>query len=579
MASSVEQIKAKLSVVDVVGSYLKLEKAGINYRGRCPFHNEKTPSFFVSPTRGSYHCFGCNRGGDIISFVQEVEGLDFIEALRLLAERAGVELEPLHRVDNTSTNRLISLLEEATKFYSGQLAQNKEAHDYLTNRGLTEVSIKNFRLGFAPDGWRGLYDYLVRLGYKEEEMIKVGLVISNTATGPKASRGYDRFRSRLMFPIANPVGKTAGFSGRIYGSETETSAKYINTPQTEFYNKSKILYGYDRAKQAMRQKDQCIFVEGQMDLIMSHQAGALNTVAVSGTALTEDHVRLVKRLTDNIVLAYDYDLAGLKASLRAINLIRQEEINVKIAKLPSGQDPAEVIKADPTGWSKIIENAKHYIDFMIDALQEEGKVGLELNLAVNNYVLPYIKALDKKMEQAHFVAKLSGLLHISEEAIWNDLQKIKLEENTAKPDAKPASAESSGEARPEASEAKLKMIEEKILGLYFLLTDKGEKENVFKKLIELWGEEILENKIKTVEADRERLALMVELWYDPKSDLLAELGDLADNWQEETLKAELKQAFNEVQTAERLKDEAKLAVSLKKCQELSIAINKLKNPR
>ncbi|MFA6254213.1 MAG: DNA primase [Candidatus Paceibacterota bacterium] len=564
MASSVEQIKAKLSIVDVVGSYLKLEKAGINYRGRCPFHNEKTPSFFVSPTRGSYHCFGCNKGGDIISFVQEIEGLDFIEALRVLAERAGVELEPLRRGEGLANNRLYSLLEEATKFYSQQLDQNKEARDYLIKRGLTEQSIKDFRLGFVPEAWRGVYDHLVRSGYHEDEMIKVGLVISNTNTGPKAGRGYDRFRSRLMFPISSPNGKVVGFSGRIFGVETETMAKYINTPQTELYNKSKILYGYDRAKQAIRQNDECIFVEGQMDLIMSHQAGATNTVAVSGTALTEEHIQLVKRLTDNIILAYDYDLAGLKASLRAINLIRQEEINVKIAKLPSGEDPAEVIKADPAGWAKVIIGAKHYIDFMIDTLQEEGKTGLELNLGINNYVLPYVKALNKKMEQAHFVAKLSSLLHISEEAIWSDLQKINNDEALA-----PAVI------APEVI-SRQKLIEEKILGLYFLLFDKSEAEKANTRLIELWSQEVFESKIKRAESERGRLALTAELWYDPEKDLTAELEDLANNWREEQLKAELRQTFADVQLSEKNKDEAKLDASLKKCQELSIAINKLK---
>ncbi|MFA5000670.1 MAG: DNA primase [Candidatus Paceibacterota bacterium] len=574
MASSVEQIKAKLSIVEVVGSYLKLEKAGVNYRGKCPFHNEKTPSFFVSPTRGSYHCFGCNRGGDIISFVQEIEGLDFIEALRVLAERAGVELEPLRRNETAGYNRLFSLLEEATKFYAQQLTlpQNRPAHDYLIARGLTEESIKNFRLGFVPEAWRSVYDHLLRLGYREEEMIKVGLVVANMKAGPQASQGYDRFRSRLMFPIANPTGKVVGFSGRIFGPETATTAKYINTPQTELYNKSKILYGYDRAKQAMRQKDECIFVEGQMDLIMSYQAGATNTVAVSGTALTAEHIQLVKRLTDNIVLANDYDLAGLKASLRAINLIRQEEINVKIAKLPSGQDPAEVIKDNPAQWSEIIAEAKHYIDFMIDALQEEGKTGLELNLAINDYVLPYIKALTKKMEQAHFVAKLAGLLRISEEAIWADLQKIKLDENIAPP-AKPAGTEAL--IVPEAI-GRLKMIEEKILGLYFLLINSGQTEKVSTKLTDLWGADIFKTKIEGAEPERERLALMAELWYDPESDPLVELDDLVLNWQEERLKTELNQALVEVQSAERNKAEGELAISLKKCQELSMAINKLK---
>ncbi|MFA5023292.1 MAG: toprim domain-containing protein, partial [Candidatus Paceibacterota bacterium] len=419
-------------------------------------------------------------------------------------------------------------------------------------------------------------DHLTRAGYREDEMIKVGLVIANTATGPKASRGYDRFRSRLMFPIANPAGKVVGFSGRIYGVETEATAKYINSPQTELYNKSRILYGYDRAKQAIRQKDECIFVEGQMDLIMSHQAGATNTVAVSGTALTGEHIQLVKRLTDNIVLANDYDLAGLKASLRAINLIRGEEIKVKIAKLPSGQDPAEVIKENSGGWSKIIAGAKHYIDFMIDALQQEGKEGLDLNLAINNYVLPYVKSLDKKMEQAHFVTKLASLLRIGEEAIWADLQKI----NVASPEA-PNPLRAPAEPPKPLTEMgdRAKLIEEKILGLYFLLGEKGEKEKLDKILGELWNEDIFEAKLKVVEADKDRLALTAELWYDPEKDLLAEFDELALNWQEEKLKADLKQAFAEVQEAEKNKNEKKLEASLIKCQELSIAINKLKKSR
>ncbi len=573
MASSVEQIKAKLSIVDVVGSYLKLEKAGINYRGCCPFHNEKTPSFFVSPTRGSYHCFGCNRGGDIISFVEEIEGLDFIEALRLLAERAGVELEPLARAPKTD-NRLYTLLDEATNFYFKQLVSQPEALSYLYERGLTKETIRSWRLGFAPEAWRGLADYLVGRGYREDELVKTGMAIAQTSHASQG-RVYDRFRSRLMFPLFNPAGKVVGFSGRIFltsqsaGAPNQNEvAKYINSPQTELYDKSRILYGYDQAKQNIRQKGFCVFVEGQMDLLLSHQAGMTNTVAVSGTALTEDHIRLVKRLTDNIVLAYDYDLAGLRASLKAINLIRKEEINVKIAKLPSGQDPAEVIKADPAKWPEIIAYAKHYIDFMIDALQEEGKTGLDLNLAVNDYVLPYIKSLEKKMEQAHFVAKLSELLHINEEAIWNDLKKIKMDE--------PSSLSTTPtQIEPEVV-GKSKMIEDKIFGLYFLLKEK-EREEVSKQLTELWGEEIFNLKMKEAILEKEHLALMAELWYDPKSDLLAEFAELADNWQGETLKAELNKAFVEVRDAEKEKDDEKLQTSLKKCQELSIAINKLKN--
>lgn len=569
MASSVEQIKAKLGIVDVVSSYMKLEKAGINYRGCCPFHNEKTPSFFISPARGSYHCFGCNRGGDIISFVQEIEGVDFLEALKTLAERAGVELEPLSRAPKTD-NRLFNLLDEATNFYFKQLVNKPEALKYLYDRGLTKDTIKAWRLGFAPDGWRSLSEYLLGRGYREEEMIKTGVAVAQTAHAGQG-RVYDRFRSRIMFPLFSPTGKVVGFSGRIFGENQADTAKYINSPQTELYDKSRILYGYDRAKQTMRQKDFCVFVEGQMDLLMSHQAGITNTVAVSGTAMTGEHVQLIKRLTDNVVLAYDYDLAGLAASRRAIDLLRSEGLNVKIAKLPSGQDPAEVIKENPLEWLKSIEGSKHYIDFMIDALQEEGKNGLELNLAINTYVLPYIKALEKKMEQAHFVAKLSNLLAISEEAIWSDLSKIKEE---------PGSETSKVQGSPDPSlvpvMTRARLIEERLFGLYFLLLARGEEEKVSKCLAELLKNDNFIKKKEEYTGSHDRLALAAELVYDPASDLIEEIVNLAKAWREEGLKEELREALKAVQEAEKKGDNEALTTNLKKCQDLTLAINNFK---
>ncbi|HRZ30083.1 MAG TPA: DNA primase [Candidatus Paceibacterota bacterium] len=564
MASSVEQIKSKLSIFDVVSSYMKLEKAGINYRGCCPFHNEKTPSFFVSPARGSYHCFGCNRGGDIISFVQEIEGLDFLEALKSLAERAGVELEPLTRVPKID-NRFPALLDEATNFYFKQLVGKPEALAYLYERGLSKETIKTWRLGFAPDTWRSLSEYLLGRGYREDEMLKTGVVVAQSGHAGQG-RAYDRFRSRIMFPLFNPNGKVVGFSGRIFGEKEET-AKYINSPQTELYDKSRILYGYDRAKQAMRQRDFCIFVEGQMDLLMSHQAGVTNAVAVSGTAMTSEHVQLVKRLTDNVVLAYDYDLAGLSASRRAIDLLRSEGLSVKIAKLPSGQDPAEVIKANPDIWLQAIKEAKHYIDFMIDASQEEGKKGLDLNLAVNTYILPYVKALDKKMEQAHFVVKLANLLNIGEEAIWSDLQKIKTEPEETK-------NKTPEEILPVMTRSR--MIEERLFGLYFLLLAKGEEEKVDKKLEGLFRDDNFIKKKEGYQESKDQLALAAELLYDPTKDLLKEMMNLASAWQEERLKEELQEALRAVHLAEKEDQTEALALNLKKCQELTLAINNLK---
>jgi DNA primase len=249
MSSAVEQIKARLNILDVIGNYVKLEKAGVNYKGRCPFHNEKTPSFFVSPARQSYHCFGCSKGGDLISFVQEIEGLEFLEALEMLATQAGVELKPVNQGERTLRDRLLTIMEVTTQFYERSLSANPAVLTYLRQRGLTDETIKRFRIGFAPSGWRQLYEMLKTAGYSEEDMEKVGLIIKQSSSGAARGSGYyDRFRERIMFPLGNAAGKIVGFSGRIHSASTDEQAKYINSPQTALYDKSEFLYGYDRAK-------------------------------------------------------------------------------------------------------------------------------------------------------------------------------------------------------------------------------------------------------------------------------------------------------------------------------------------
>lgn len=254
MSSSVEQIKSRLNIVDVVQGYLKIKKAGINYKARCPFHNEKTPSFFISPTRESWHCFGCSRGGDMFSFVMEMEGLEFYEALKILADKAGVELKPVDPKYVSERSRLLKLMEDAVSFYVGELKKNKSVHSYLTERGLKEETIINFDIGFAPEEWRALHSFLKNKNYSDLEMEKAGMVI-------KSSSGfYDRFRGRIMFPINNPAGQVVGFSGRIFSVEGggKETAKYINTPQTILYDKSRILYGFDKAKSEIRKK-RCLY--------------------------------------------------------------------------------------------------------------------------------------------------------------------------------------------------------------------------------------------------------------------------------------------------------------------------------
>ena len=362
MTSPIEEIKSRLSIVDLVQAYIKLEKAGVNFKARCPFHNEKTPSFFVSPSRQAWHCFGCSSGGDHFEFVQKIENVEFPEALRILAEKTGVIL---HREDpqiRSERTRLLNLLNDAAKFYETNLVRRKDVGLYLSERGMTGETAKHFRLGYAEPGWENLLGHLKTKGYSEFESEKVGLAIKKEGGGY-----YDRFRSRIMFPLFDSSGRTVGFSGRIFekdaSGQKDADSKYVNTPNTIFYDKSKLLYGFDRAKSEIRKQDTVILVEGQMDLIMSHQAGVMNAVAVSGTALTPEHLRSVRRLADNLIMSFDMDAAGINASERGVALAFAQGFDVKAIVLPHGKDPADLILDNPEEWKNLAASAKPVIEF------------------------------------------------------------------------------------------------------------------------------------------------------------------------------------------------------------------------
>src|SRR3989338_1160057 len=291
MTTSVEQIKEKLDIAELVGSYVKLQKAGVNFKALCPFHTEKTPSFYVTPSRQIWHCFGCSAGGDIFRFVMNIEGVEFPEALRILAEKAGVVLERQDPKLRSERTRLLDLLEAAASYYEKNLLERSDVGSYLKERGMTGETAKSFRLGYSFNSWDGVVNHLKQKGFKPEEIERAGLAIKSE----KETGHYDRFRSRIMFPLFDGAGRIVGFSGRIFEKDLSAEnkeaepAKYINTPQTALYDKSCLLYGFDKAKTEIRKKNSAIVLEGQMDLIMSHQSGVLNAVAVSGTALTPRH--------------------------------------------------------------------------------------------------------------------------------------------------------------------------------------------------------------------------------------------------------------------------------------------------
>ena len=531
MSSPVEQIKSRLNIVEVVQSYIKLQKAGVNFKALCPFHSEKTPSFFVSPSRDSWHCFGCSKGGDIFSFVMEIEGAEFPEALKILANRAGVELKPIDKKYQTERSRLLKLTEEAKKFYETELKKNKEVIEYLKKRGLKGETAKAFGIGFAPDGWRNLYEYLKKTGYSDSEMEKSGMMV-------KSDKGYyDRFRSRIMFPVFSSNGQVVGFSGRIFGEETsESGGKYINTPQTILYDKSRILYGFDRAKNEIRKKENCILVEGQMDVIMSHQAGITNTVAVSGTSLTNEHLRIIKRLTDNLIIAFDKDEAGKGAAGRGIDSALAEGFEVKVAIIPSGKDPADAVRENPKEWEEALAHSKNIIEFYLNSSKNRKEI--------EKIILPYVAILPGEMEKAHWVNEIAKHLHIKEDAVWLDLKKIKV---ASKSDV------DVNDVGLREQKSRLRLLEERLLG--FILWQKESEDEELKAVIDkIIDKEKINLNNPDVLKNAERIIFEAELFYGGTESLENEFKKLISEFEKERIKSELLAITEEIRECETVAD-------------------------
>ena len=559
--NSVEQIKGRLSIVDVVGSYIKLEKAGGNFRAVCPFHAERTPSFFVSPVRDSYHCFGCNRGGDIFSFVEEIEGIDFKGALKVLADKAGVTLLEVNPALRSEKEQLYEILEEATKLFQWNLIKNKEALSYLYGRGVTADTLKQFRIGFAPESWSFVRDALAAKGFKEQEMEKAGLVI-------KSPKGYyDRFRSRIMFPLADSAGRVVGFSGRIFGDEENKMGKYINSPETILFSKSQLLYGYDKAKSEIRKQNACILVEGQMDLLMAHQAGFSNTVAVSGTALTDSHVRMIKRMANTLIIAFDADPAGNSASGKGALTGMSLGMDVKVVPMPQGLDPADVIAKNLDLWKKNLKEAKHIVHFYLDILEEKHLESREFRIAVGKLVLPFIKQMGNKIEQAHFVEEVAKRLSIPQEPIWVELEKMPLPS---------ASGDLKEEVEPilkEIPRGRKDIIEQQIMSILFWQESLkkpaisiGDQE---KHLEDVVGSERME-KLRQVSADEKRERVFeVEIYFEGEKDVGHELGELFTQLEKEAARDAFAVAMGELKEAEESGDTTRVSKLLQKCQELA----------
>jgi DNA primase len=441
--SVIDEIKARIDIVDLVSETVKLKKSGRSFTGFCPFHsNTRTPSFVVWPETGTWKCFGaCNTGGDLFTYVMKRDGLEFREALELLARKAGVELEvrtPQAEAEDKQNERLRQALAAATTYFHNLLRtspQGQIARDHLAGRGITDEAAVNFQLGYSLDDWHVLESHLRNRGFSREEMVAAGLLVQRDD-----GTVFDRFRGRLMIPIRDAKGHTIGFGARTLTGE---EPKYLNSPQSPLFDKSHVLFGIDLARNAIREAKHAIVVEGYMDVLGAHQAGYANVVASMGTALTEAQFRQLGRLCKKFILALDPDVAGVQAMLRGLDVARETldrdaspvfdarglihfeghlQVDIRVLIMPGGRDPDEVIRADPAGWPRLVENALPVVEYAIQTLSAGRNLSdPKEKAALSRQVAPIIRDVADPVERAHYAQRLARLLRVDEHAVLEEL--------------------------------------------------------------------------------------------------------------------------------------------------------------
>lgn len=457
-----EEIKSKIDIVQFISETVPLKKAGRNFKGLCPFHTEKTPSFMVSPERQIWKCFGCQKGGDVFTFLMETERVEFGEALRILAKKAGVVLQSYRPTQSeTEKEKLFQINHLAEEFFHYLLLKHpvgKKALDYILQRGISKESLEQFKLGYAPAMWDGLQKFLVgKKGFDPTELEKAGLLIQNSKFNIQNTRFYDRFRDRLMFPLSDHRGNIVGFAGRVL-DPTIKEAKYVNTPETLVYHKSELLYPLDITKEDVKKENLAVVVEGELDAISSYQAGIKNIVAIKGSALTEEQSRLLKRFAENVVLSLDADVAGDMAARRGIEIAEKAGLNIRILTLEKYKDPDEAAQKEPDYLKKRLTEAENIYDFFLDSAfkrfrgttaEEKKKIGQE--------IVPIFAKIEDEIVKDVFVQKLANRLGVSEEAIILQMEKSK--------EKKPYFSKSIEE--PEAKKDRQLVLEEYYLSLLF----------------------------------------------------------------------------------------------------------------
>ena len=570
-SSVVEQIKERVDIVALVGEYVKLTKAGKNFRGLSPFNKEKTPSFFVSPERGMYYCFSSNKGGDIFTFIQEMEGVDFRGALKILAERAGVTLVPERKEARDARERLHQIMEDAAVWYEAQLAAAPEAQAYLAARGVREETCRTWRLGFAPVAWHALLGALKEKGYREEELEKAGLV-------KKSERGtyYDRFRSRILFPLCDSAGRVVAFSGRAVGQEGGAEvAKYLNSPETPLYDKSSLLYGYDKAKSAIRRFNFALVVEGQMDLVMSHQAGFSNTVAVSGTACTPQHLSLLRRLTSNVVVAFDADAAGMRSLGRVARMALAEGMEVKTVILPEGSDPADCVQESPGAWRAAVRNSIHVVERYLTLLRTTTRDTRAYVRAVRAEVFPLVAAMPHAVDRALWARRIARALSVPEDTVREEITAVA---DAPRREGAPIRQGAASGAVPVRD--RYQHLHHLAVAVRWYLEDAPEmrdsEEKSFIALRERARRLITDEEAAPLAPERTRLLFELEEQHLKEEDTrTSAVGAILDEWERVKIRRELEELNVRHAAAEAAEQEQEAEALLRKIHEISRRMHEL----
>jgi len=423
--NDIENLKQKANIVDIIGEKIELKKAGKNFKANCPFHSEKTPSFIVNPDLQIYKCFGCGETGDVISFLEKYDGMDFLEAVEFLSKKTGIKIEYKQKKKNTINEKLLEINSQALYAYHYILTSHKEgqkALEYLIQkRNITNKMIKEFKIGYSPKNSKIILQFLRKKGFSDDLIIKSGI-------GFSSQKGYgifDRFGGRIMFPIIDYRGNVLGFSGRILPElDTGKLGKYINSPETSIYKKSETLFGIFNAKQNIRKKGFAVLVEGQLDVISSHQVGITNTIATGGTAITSDQMNLLSRFTENLYLALDADNAGIKAAKVAIEFAKKSNLQTKVIELKNYKDPDEFAQSDPTNYKKAIENAILATDFLINTIFKNNSLKTqEGKNKIIREIVDVLKTIDDDIILNSYARDLSEKLDVREEAIMQEVKK------------------------------------------------------------------------------------------------------------------------------------------------------------